>query len=98
MFTEISRHLDKNLKKKPSDLDKQKKYEKSYKLAEKLVSRKNKSEREVCFLFWLEICSIIGAYFILILVPKFKLKISVKTSVKTRGFLSLIFLVFFTLL
>jgi len=57
-----------------------------------------KSEKEVCLLFWLEICSIIGAYFIPILVLKFQLKISVKTSAKTRGFLSLIFLVFFTLL
>ena len=53
-----------------------------------------KSEREVCLLFWLEICSIIGAYFIPILVLKFQLKISVKTSVNTRGFLSLFFLDF----
>jgi len=50
-----------------------------------------KSEREVYLLFWLEICSIIGVYFIPILVMKFQLKISVKTSTKTRGFLSLIF-------
>jgi len=58
-----------------------------------------KSEKEVCLLFWLEICFIIGAYFIPILVViKFQLKISVKTSSKTRGFLSLIFFVFFTLL
>jgi len=56
-----------------------------------------KSEREVCLLFWLKICSIIGAYFIPILVLKFKLKSSVKTSVKTRGFLNLFFS-FFTLL
>ena len=64
---------------------------------EKSVLRK-KSEREVCVLFGLEICSIIGAYFIPILVIKFQLEISVKTSSKTTGFLSLIFLVFFTLL
>jgi len=49
------------------------------------------SEREVYLLFWLEICSIIGAYFMQILVLKFQLKISVKTSVKTRSFLTLIF-------
>ena len=48
---------------------------------------KKKSEREVCLLFWLEICSTIGAYFIPILVIKFQLKISMKTSAKTRGFL-----------
>ena len=55
---------------------------------------KKKSEREVCLLFWLKICSIIGAYFIPILVLEFQLKSSVKTSAKTRGFLSLFFLVF----
>jgi len=71
-----------------------KKYKKSHNLAGKSVSRK-KSEREVCLLFWLNICSIIGAYFIPILVLKFQLKISVKTSAKTRGFLSLIFFSFF---
>ena len=48
-----------------------------------------KSEREVCWLFLLKICFIIGAYFIPILVLKFQLKIIVKTSAKTRGFLSL---------
>ena len=53
-----------------------------------------KSEREVCLLFWLKIYSIIGAYFIPILVPKFQFKISVKTSAKARGLLSLFFLVF----
>ena len=52
------------------------------------------SEREVCLLFWLKICSIIGAYFIPIQVLKLQLKIIVKTSAKTRGFLSLFFLVF----
>ena len=56
-----------------------------------------KSEREVCLLFWLKIYSIIGAYFMPILVPKFQLKISVKTSAKARGLLSLFFS-FFTLL
>ena len=65
-----------------------KKYEKSHKLAGK------KSERKVNLLFWLKICSIIGAYFISVLVLKFQLKNSVKTSSKTRGLLSLIFLVF----
>ena len=54
--------MDQNYKKEPSDLDKRKKYKKSHKLTEKSVSRKRKSEREVCLLFWLEICSIIGAY------------------------------------
>ena len=53
-----------------------------------------KSERKVCLLFWLKICSIIGAYFIPILVLKFQLKIIVKTSAKTGGFLSLFFRVF----
>ena len=53
--------------------------------------KKRKSERKVCLLFWLKICSIIGDYFIPILVLKFQLKIIVKTSAKTRGFLSLFF-------
>jgi len=57
------------------------------------VSRK-KREREVCLLFWLKICSIISAYFRPILVLKFQLKSSVKTSAKTRGFLSLFFIFF----
>ena len=55
-----------------------------------------KSEREVCLLFWLKIYSIIGAYFIPILVPKFQLKISVKTSAKDRGLLSLFFHFFYS--
>ena len=56
-------------------------------------------EKLVPKMFWPEICSIIGAYFMKTLVLKFQLKISVKTSSETRGFLSLIFLVFlFTLL
>ena len=54
-----------------------------------------KSEWEVCLLFSLKICSIICAYFIPIIVLKYQLKISVKTSAKTRGFLSLIFFTFF---
>jgi len=41
-----------------------------------------KSEREGCLLFWLKICSIIGAYFIQILFLKFQLKSSMKTSAK----------------
>ena len=53
-----------------------------------------KSEREVCLLFWLKIDSIIGAYVVPILVPKFQLKITVKTSAKARGLLSLFFIVF----
>ena len=92
MFIEFFRHLDQNYKKKePSDLDKGKKYEKSHMLAGKSVSRK-KNETEVCLLFWLEIRSIIGAYFIPIVVQKFQLKICVKSSAKTRGFLSPILL------
>jgi len=83
-------------KKEKSDLDKRKKYAKSHKLVEKSISMK-KSEREVCLLFWLKICSITGVYFIPILVMKFQLKISVKTSSKTRDLLSLFFS-FFTIL
>ena len=58
--------------------------------------QEKKSESEVYLLFWLEICSIIGVYFIPILVLKFQLKISVKTSSKTRGFWSLFFIVFYS--
>ena len=47
-----------------------------------LQGKEEKSEREVYLLFWLEICSIIGAYFIPILVLKFQLKISEKASAK----------------
>ena len=86
------------IKKETIDLDKRKKYKKSHKLAEKKqYPEKKKGEREVCFLFWLKIYYIIGAYFMPILVPKFQLKISVKTSAKARGLLSLFFS-FFTLL
>ena len=60
----------------------------------KISVQEKKSEREVCLLFWLNICSIIGAYFIPILVLKFQLTRIVKTSANTRGFLSLFFLVF----
>ena len=56
-----------------------------------------KSEREVCLLFWFEIRSIIGGYFIPILVLKFQLKIIMKTSAKTRGFLSSFFFLVFLL-
>ena len=59
----------------------------------KISVQEKKREREVCLLFWLEICSIIGAYFIPILVPKFQLKITVKASAKARGLLSLFFIV-----
>jgi len=55
---------------------------------------RKKSEWKVCLLFWLEICSIICAYFIPIIVLKFQLKITVKIRAKTIGFLSLIFFVF----
>jgi len=44
----------------------------------KISVQEKKSEREVCMLFWLKFFSIIGAYFIPILVLKFQLKISVK--------------------
>ena len=63
----------------------------------KISVQEKKSERKVCLLFWLKIRSIIGAYFIPILVLKFQLKIIVKTSVKTRGFLSLFFFLVFLL-
>ena len=68
------------------------------KKTKKEKTQQKKSEREVCLLFWLKIYSIIGAYFIPILVLKFQLKISVKTSAKARGLLSLFFFSFFTLL
>ena len=59
----------------------------------KISIQKEKGEREVCLLFWIKIYSIIGAYFIPILVPKFQLKITVKASAKARGLLSLFFIV-----
>ena len=74
--------------KKPSDLDRMKKNKKNHTSWQENQCLEKKSEREVCLLFWLEIYSIIGAYFIPILVMKFQLKISVKTSSKTKGFLS----------
>ena len=49
------------IKKETSDLDKRKKYEKSYTLAGKSVPRK-KGEREGCLLFWLKTYSIIGSF------------------------------------
>ena len=90
IFTEFSRHLEKFIKKEKSDLDKTKKYEKSHKLAEKLVSRKKRWKGSVLVVF---AHTNLGVYFIPILVTKFQLKISVKTSSKARGLLSL-FLVF----
>ena len=76
-------------------MEKRKKIYKSYKLAEKNQYPKKKSEREVCLLFGLKMYSIIGAYVVPILVPKFQLKITVKTSAKAIGLLSIFFIVFF---
>ncbi|MCS5138628.1 hypothetical protein L2P99_13415 [Staphylococcus aureus] len=86
-FIDISTKIIKN---EPSDLDKIKN-NKNHTSWQKNQCPRKKSEKEVCLLFWLEICSIIGAYFIPILVLKFQLKIIVKKSAKTRGFLSLFF-------
>ena len=94
MFMEFFGHLEKNYKKRTNGFGKRRKYEQSHKLTKKLEFRKKKSERETCLLFWLEICAIIGSYFIPILVLKFQFKVSVKTSDKTKGFLSLSFFVF----
>jgi len=96
--TEFSRHLEKNYKKRIKWFGLKEKIIKITQVVRKISVQKKKSEREVWLLFWLKICSIIGAYFIPILVPKFQLKISVKISVKARGLLSLFFIVFFTLL
>jgi len=84
IFTEFSRHLEKNYKKRTKRFGLKEKIR-------KISVQEKRSERKVCLLFWLKICSIIGAYFISILVLKFQLKIIVKTSAKTRGFLSLFF-------
>jgi len=86
------------IQKEPSGLDKRKKIIKITQVGRKISIQEKKSEREVCLLFWLKIYSIIGAYVIPILVPKFQLKITVKTSAKARGLLSLFFIDFFTLL
>ena len=82
-------------KKETSDFDKRKNNEKSHKLAEKSVSRKKKVKGKCACCFG---SKFIGAYVIPILVLKFQLKITVKTSAKARGLLSLCFFVFFTLL
>ena len=75
---------------------KRKKKRKITQVGGKISVQEKKSEREVCLLFWLEMYSIIGAFFIPILVLKFQLKISVKTSAETRGLLShfLVFLLY----
>ena len=94
IYTEFSRHLEKKLCKKNQAIWINEKNKKNHTSWQKNQCQGKKSEREVCLLFWLKIYSIIGAYFIPILVPKFQLKISVKTSAKARGFLSLFFSVF----
>ena len=85
--------------KEPSDLDKRKKIRKIIQVSRKISVQEKKSykfpEREVWLLFWLKLCSIISDYFRPILVLKFQLKSSVKTSAKTRGFLSLFIFLFF---
>ena len=68
MFTEFFRHLEKIIKKEPSNLDKIKKIRKITEVGRKISIQKKKGEREVCLLFWLKIYSIIDAYFIPILV------------------------------
>ena len=86
--------MEKNYKKRTKRFGVKKKIRKIAQVGRQISVQEKKSERKVCFLFWLKICSIIGAYFIPILVLKFKLKIIVKTSAKTIGFLSLFFRVF----
>ena len=76
------------IKKQTSDLDKRKKYEKLHKLAGKSVSRKKRWKGSVLVVLAQN----------LFYNWKFQFKISVKTSAKPWGFLSLIVLVFFTLL
>ena len=93
-FTEFFRHLEKNYKKMNQVIWIKRKNTKNHTSWKKNQYPGKKSEREVCLLFWFKIYSIIDAYFIPILVLKFQLKMSVKTTAKTRGFLSLIFLVF----
>ena len=99
MFTEFSRHLKKSYKKRTRWFGLKEKIRKISQVGRKISvqEKKKKSERKVCLLFWLKICSIIGAYFIPILVLKFQLKISLKTSSKTRGFWSLFFFLVFLL-
>ena len=81
--------MEKNYEKGTKRFGLKEKIRKITQVGRKISVHEKKSEREVCLLFWLKICSIIGAYFIPILVLKFQLKIIVKTSAKTRGFLSL---------
>jgi len=88
-FTEFSGHLYQNYKKKNQVIWIKLKNNKKHTCWQKNQCPGKKSEREVCLLFWLDICSVIGACFIPILVLKFQLKIIMKTSAKTRGFLSL---------
>ena len=92
-FTEFSRHLDQNnnKKKKTNRFELKEIIRKITQVDRKISVQEIKSEREVCLLFWLKVFSMIGAYFIPILVLKLQLKIIVKTSAKTRGFLSLFF-------
>ena len=77
------------IKKETSDLDKRKKYEKSHKLAGKSVSRKKKG--------WKGSVLVVLAQN-LFYNWKFQLKISVKTSAKARGFVSLFFSFFYSTL
>ena len=90
-FNEFSRHLEKSYKKRNKWFGLKEKIRKITQVVRKISIQKKKGEREVCLLFWLKIYSIIGANFIPILVPKFQLKISVKTSAKARGLLSIFF-------
>ena len=91
IFTEFSRHLEKNYEKRTKKFGLKEKIIKITQVGRKISSHEKKSESEVCLSFWHKIYSIIGAYVIPILVPKFQLKISVKTICKTRGLLSLFF-------
>ena len=93
-FIEFSRHLEQNYEKRTKRFRLKEKIRKITHVGRKISVQEKKSEREVCLLFWLNICSIIGPYLIPILVLKFQLKIIVKTSAKSRGFLSLFFKVF----
>ena len=86
--------MEKNYKKITKRFGLKEKIRKIAQVGRKINVQEKKGERKVCLLFWLKICSIIGAYFIPILVLKFKLKITVNRSAKTRGFLSLFFIVF----
>ena len=91
IFTEFFRHLEKNYEKINKGFGLKEKIRKIKQVDRKISVQEKKSERGVCLLFWLKNCSIIGVCFIPILVLKFQLKIIVKTSDKTRGFLSFFF-------